>query len=108
NDRLPIVCILTALFFIETDDIATVLYPNFLDFEWRRILCFALSHTVDDLQVAIGTGGLGAEKHGRCLTLRASNTCHELKAIYKQNYAQKCTTFLTYQRLHRPPSRSRT
>ena len=23
-----------------------------------------------------GTGGLGAEKHGRCLTLRASNTIH--------------------------------
>src|SRR5215471_14385740 len=41
DDRLAIVRILTALFFIETDDIATVLYPNFLDFEWCRILGFA-------------------------------------------------------------------
>jgi hypothetical protein len=38
---------------------------------------FALSHTVDDLEVAIGIGGLGAEKHGCFLTLRASNTPHE-------------------------------
>src|SRR6478672_5750915 len=41
DDRLPIVRILTALFFIETDYIATVLYPNFLDFKRCRILSFA-------------------------------------------------------------------
>jgi hypothetical protein len=33
--------ILTALFFIETDDIATVLYSNFFDFERGWILGFA-------------------------------------------------------------------
>ena len=41
NDRLPIVRILTALFFIETDDIATIFYPNFLNFERCWILGFA-------------------------------------------------------------------
>src|SRR6478672_234541 len=41
DDRLPIVRILTALFFIETDYIATVLYPNFLDFKRCWILSFA-------------------------------------------------------------------
>src|SRR6516164_381049 len=41
DDRRPIVGILRALFFIETDYIATVLYPNFLDFKGCRILDFA-------------------------------------------------------------------
>src|SRR3977135_415904 len=41
DDRLPIMRIFTALFFIETDDIATVLYPDFLDFERCWILGFA-------------------------------------------------------------------
>src|ERR1700746_2748785 len=41
DDRLPIMGIFTALFFIETDDIATVLYPDFLDFERGWILGFA-------------------------------------------------------------------
>ena len=41
DDRLPIAHILTALFFIETDYIATLLYPNFLDFERCWILSFA-------------------------------------------------------------------
>src|SRR6266446_16387 len=41
NDRLPIVRILTALFFIKTDYIAAVLYPDFLDFERCWILGFA-------------------------------------------------------------------
>src|SRR5262249_35638054 len=41
NNRLPIVRILTALFFIETDYIATLFYPNFLDFERCWILGFA-------------------------------------------------------------------
>src|SRR5215472_9522814 len=41
DDRLAIVRILTALFFIETDDIATVLYPHFLNFERCWILGFA-------------------------------------------------------------------
>jgi hypothetical protein len=31
DGSLPIVRILPALFFIETDDIATILYPDFLD-----------------------------------------------------------------------------
>src|ERR1700746_4040964 len=41
DDRLPIVCIFTALFFIETDYVTTLLNPSFLDFERGRILCIA-------------------------------------------------------------------
>jgi hypothetical protein len=33
DDRIPIVSIFASLFFVETDDIPTVLYPDFLDFE---------------------------------------------------------------------------
>src|SRR3974390_1008043 len=41
DDCLPIVRILTALFFVETDDVTTLLYPYFLDFERGWILCMA-------------------------------------------------------------------
>ena len=41
DDRLPIVRILTALFFVETDYVTTLLYPYFLDFERGWILCIA-------------------------------------------------------------------
>src|SRR6201984_983369 len=41
DDRLPIVCILTALFFIKADYVTTLLNPYFLDFEWGWILCMA-------------------------------------------------------------------
>src|SRR6266404_7019888 len=41
DDSLPIVRIFTALFFIETDYIATLLNPYFLDFERGWILCIA-------------------------------------------------------------------
>src|SRR6516225_1304291 len=41
NDRLPIMCIFTALFFIKTDYVTTLFDPNFLDFERSRILCVA-------------------------------------------------------------------
>src|SRR6266481_9255741 len=47
DDRLPIMRIFTALFFIETDYIATVLYPHFLDFKRCWILSFAaFRHTL--------------------------------------------------------------
>src|SRR6266478_5879414 len=41
DDRLPITRIFTALFFIETDYVTTLLNPYFLDFERGRILCIA-------------------------------------------------------------------
>ena len=41
DDRLPIMRIFTALFFIETDYVTTLLNPYFLDFERGRILCIA-------------------------------------------------------------------
>src|SRR5215510_5868251 len=41
DDRLPIICIFPALFFIKTDYVTTLFDPNFLDFEWRWILCVA-------------------------------------------------------------------
>src|SRR5215471_7297831 len=41
NDCLPIMCILTALFFIKTDYVTTLFDPNFLDFERSWILCVA-------------------------------------------------------------------
>jgi hypothetical protein len=34
DNRLPIVRILTAFLFIETDDITAFLDPDFLDLEW--------------------------------------------------------------------------
>jgi hypothetical protein len=44
---------------------------------------------VDDLEVAIGTCRLGAEKHGYCLTLRASKHIPWIKATNKRNYAEE-------------------
>src|SRR5258708_17421825 len=41
DDRLPIMRIFTALFFIETDYVTTLLNPYFLDFERGWILCIA-------------------------------------------------------------------
>src|SRR5690348_14206514 len=41
DDRLPIVCIFTALFLIETDYVTTLLNPYFLDFERGWILGMA-------------------------------------------------------------------
>src|SRR3974390_2186959 len=41
DDRLPIMRIFTALFFIETDYVTTLLNPYFLDFERGWILCSA-------------------------------------------------------------------
>src|SRR6516225_7687203 len=41
DDRLPIMRIFTALFFIKTDYVTTLLNPYFLDFEWGWILCMA-------------------------------------------------------------------
>jgi len=41
DNSLSVVRILAALFFIKTDDIATVLDPDFLDFERGRILGIA-------------------------------------------------------------------
>src|SRR6516165_8813424 len=41
DDRLPIMRIFTAFFFIETDYVATLLNPYFLDFERGWILCMA-------------------------------------------------------------------
>src|SRR5215472_13157134 len=41
NDRLPIMRILAALFFIKTDYVTTLFDPNFFDFEWGWILCIA-------------------------------------------------------------------
>src|ERR1700758_4691208 len=41
DDRLPIMRIFTALFFIKTDYVTTLLNPYFLDFEWGWILCIA-------------------------------------------------------------------
>src|SRR6516225_131151 len=41
EDRLPIMCIFTAFFFIETDYVTTLLNPYFLDFERGWILCIA-------------------------------------------------------------------
>src|SRR6516164_9194977 len=41
HDRLPIMGIFTALFFIKTDYVTTLLNPYFLDFEWGWILCMA-------------------------------------------------------------------
>src|SRR5262249_6999432 len=41
DDRLPIMGIFTALFFIKTDYITTLLNPHFLDFERGWILCIA-------------------------------------------------------------------
>src|SRR5215471_8646901 len=41
NDRLPIMRILAALFFIKTDYVMTLFDPNFFDFEWGWILCIA-------------------------------------------------------------------
>src|SRR5215468_6160117 len=46
NDRLPIVRILAALFFIKTDYVTTLFDPNLLDLERGRILCIgALRNT---------------------------------------------------------------
>src|SRR6516164_10072340 len=39
NDRLSIMGILAALFFIETDYITTLFNPNLLDLEWGWVLC---------------------------------------------------------------------
>src|SRR5215472_12921876 len=39
NDRLPIVRILAALFFIKTDYVTTLFDPDLLDLERGRILC---------------------------------------------------------------------
>jgi hypothetical protein len=44
---------------------------------------------MDDLEVAIGTRGLGAEKDGCCLTLQASTKCHGEKAILKRQNAEE-------------------
>src|SRR6516165_12569239 len=41
DDRLPIVCIFTALFFIKADYVTTLFNPDFLDFERGWILCIA-------------------------------------------------------------------
>jgi hypothetical protein len=41
DDRLPIMCIFTTLFFINTDYVTTFFDPNFLDFERGWILGFA-------------------------------------------------------------------
>src|SRR6516162_7909927 len=41
DDRLPIMGVFTALFFIETDYVTTLLNPYFLDFERGWILCMA-------------------------------------------------------------------
>src|SRR6516165_6714849 len=41
DDRLPIMRIFTALFFIETDYVTTLLNPYFLNFERGWILCIA-------------------------------------------------------------------
>src|ERR1700738_1938376 len=38
DDRLPIVCIFTALFFVETDYVTTLLDPHLLDFKRGWIL----------------------------------------------------------------------
>jgi hypothetical protein len=53
NNGLSVVRILTALFFIKTDDIAAVLDPDFLDFERGRILGIAaLRNTLQPLLAA--------------------------------------------------------
>jgi hypothetical protein len=39
DDRLPIVCIFAALFFIKTDYVTALFDPNLLDFERGWILC---------------------------------------------------------------------
>ena len=39
DDRRPIVCIFTTLFFIEADYITTLFDPNLLDLKRSRILC---------------------------------------------------------------------
>src|ERR1700747_2980135 len=41
DDRLPIMRIFTALFFIETDYVTTLFDPYFLDFERGWIFCIA-------------------------------------------------------------------
>src|SRR4029077_4704952 len=41
DDRLPIMRIFTALFFIETDYVTTLFDPHLLDLEGGRILCIA-------------------------------------------------------------------
>src|SRR6266478_6995639 len=41
DDSLPIMRILTALFFIKTDYVTALFDPNFLDFERSWILCIA-------------------------------------------------------------------
>src|ERR1700758_4681987 len=41
DDRLPIVCIFAALFFIKTDYATALFDPNLLDLEGSRILCIA-------------------------------------------------------------------
>src|ERR1700756_1097641 len=41
DDRLPIMCIFAALFFIETDYVTTLFDPHLLDLEGGRILCMA-------------------------------------------------------------------
>ena len=45
DDRLPIMDIFTALFFIEADYVTTLLNPYFLDFERGWILCIAALRT---------------------------------------------------------------
>jgi hypothetical protein len=57
DDRIPIVSIFASLFFVETDDIPTVLYPDFLDFERYRILGFAALRNALERR-------LSAAKHG--------------------------------------------
>src|SRR5215510_11230729 len=41
DDRLPVMCIFTTVFFIKTDYVTALLNPYFLDFEWGWIFCVA-------------------------------------------------------------------
>src|ERR1700757_1021178 len=53
DDRLPIVCIFAALFFIKTDYVTTLLNPNLLDLERGWILCIvALWNTFEPARTA--------------------------------------------------------